>query len=453
MHPKIVRNLFMPIADRLKGMNTMRYLKELERSQWLSRGEIEALQQEKLKQLIKHSYQNVPYYHEVFTKMKIKPDDIKTVADLSKLPVLTKNIIRRNFPDRMIARNFDSKSFLSSHSSGSTGEPLKFYTTQYAADMTRAAMFRAWGWAGFELGDKVINLSGFPHEILGTSRLMKRINYRLSGYRFLQAFNLEESTLNQYIDIIRTYKPKAIRGYSSSVYLLAKAMKENGIDDVHVDTIMTHGETLSSVMRQMIEEHFGSPVFDGYGGEGMTISSECEQHCGYHIAADNVVVEFVHISKPAAREFGQILVTDLNNYAMPFIRYQIGDVGKPSYSACICGRGLPLMQSIEGRVPDMIITPGGKILVVHFFTGLFEHIHSVEQFQIIQEIPNELIVKLVKNNQFKLTDETHIIGKIQNYAGEEMKVMLDYVDEIPRSQSGKRRFIISKITEEPARLH
>jgi phenylacetate-CoA ligase len=164
---------------------------------------------------------------------------------------------------------------------------------------------------------------------------------------------------------------------------------------------------------------------------------------------ENLVVEFIkqneHVS---AGELGEIVLTDLTNYGMPFIRYKIEDAGKPSDDTCSCGCGLPLMQSIEGRVPDMIITPGGKVLIVHFFTGLFEHIEGVDQFQILQEKTDELIVRLVKNSKFSDTDEVRIIREVQGYAGEEMEIVMEFVEEIPVSRSGKRRFVISKVAEE-----
>ena len=438
----------MPLADRVKGRNTMKHLRELEKSQWYSRDQIEELQRKKLRSIIQHSYDNVPYYHKIFRELNLKPSDIKTVGDLSKLPVLTKYIVRNNI-DKMIAKNFDASKLIESCSSGSTGEPLKYYTTPEAQDTTRATQFRGWEWAGFCIGDDVLNLSGFPHQMMSKSGLSRRIAYAITRYRFLQAFNLDENTIDQYIKFIRKYKPKAIRGYSSSIYLLAKAMEKYGIYDIHPHTVIAHGETLSEEMQQTIENQFSCKVFREYGGDGMIIAMQCEERNGYHLMAENAVTEFVkqneHVS---ASELGEIVLTNLDNYGMPFIRYKIGDVGKPSDDVCSCGRGLQLMQSMEGRVPDMIITPCGKVLIVHFFTGLFEHIQGVDQFQISQEKKDELIIRLVKNSKFKDVDEVQIIREIQGYVGEDMEIMTDFVKEIQVSMSGKRRFVISKVAGE-----
>lgn len=448
MYPFLMKKIVVPLADRVKGRNIMKHLRELEKSQWYSPDQIEELQGERLRLIMQHCYDNVPYYHKIFRELNLKPSDIKTVEDLSKLPVLTKDIVRNNI-DKLIAKKKYASKLIESGSSGSTGEPLKYYITQESQDMSNAAAFRGWGWAGFSTGDRIVNLAGCPYQMIGKSELSKRIAYAITRHQFLQAFNLDENTIHQYIEFIRKYKPKAIRGYSSSIYLLAKAMKKYGIQDIQPHTVITHGETLSWEMRQTIENQFGCKVFDGYGGEGMLIAMQCGEHDGYHLTAENLVVEFIkqneHVS---AGELGEIVLTDLTNYGMPFIRYKIGDAGKPSDDTCSCGRELPLMQSIEGRVPDMIITPGGKVLIVHFFTGLFEHIAGVDQFQILQEKTNELIVRLVKNSKFNDTDEARIIREVQGYAGEEMEIVLEFVEEIPVSISGKRRFVISKVAEE-----
>ena len=448
MYPLLMKKIVMPLADRVKGRNVLKHLRELERSQWYSPDRIEELQRKKLRLIIQYSYDNVPYYHKIFRELNLRPNDIKTAEDLSKLPVLTKDIVRNNM-GKLVAKNIHVSELIESNSSGSTGEPLKFYITQESQDMSNAAAFRGWGWAGFFMGDKIVNLAGFPYQMIGKTELSKRIAYAITRHQFLQAFNLDENTINRYVEFIRKYKPKAIRGYSSSIYLLAKAMEGYGIHDIQPHAIITHGETLSGEMRQTIEKQFGCKVFDGYGGEGMLVAMQCGEQGGYHLTTENLVVEFIKQNKHvSAGELGEIVLTDLTNYGMPFIRYKIGDVGKPSDDTCSCGRGLPLMESIEGRVPDMIMTPCGKVLIVHFFTGLFEYIGGVDQFQILQETSDELIIRLVKNSKFSDTDEVRIIREIQGYAGEDVRIAIDFVEEIPVSRSGKRRFVISKVAEE-----
>jgi phenylacetate-CoA ligase len=448
MYPALMKKIVAPLADRIKGSNIMKHLRDLEKSQWYSPDQLEELQRKKLRLIIQHSYNNVPYYHKIFRELDLKPNDIKTVHDLSKLPVLTKEIVRNN-TDNLVAGKKNVGELIESCSSGSTGEPLKYYLTQESHDLLYAAAFRGWGWAGYSMGDKIVNLAGFPYQMIGKSKLSKRFAYAITRHQFLQAFNLDENTIDRYIEFIRKYKPKVIQGYSSSVYLLAKALKKYEIHDIQPHAIITHGETLSREMRQTIENQFGCNAFDGYGGEGMLIAMQCGVHDGYHLTTENLVVEFIKQNEyVSAGELGEIVLTNLTNYGMPFIRYKIGDAGKPSDDTCSCGRGLPLMQSIEGRVPDMIITPSGKVLIVHFFTGLFEYIEGVDQFQILQRKTDELIVRLAKNSKFDDTDEAQIIKEIQGYAGDDMEIIMEFVEEIPVSSSGKRRFVISKVAEE-----
>ena len=199
--------------------------------------------------------------------------------------------------------------------------------------------------------------------------------------------------------------------------------------------------------RKSIEKQFKGKIFDGYGGESTPISFECEEHDGYHLCEEDVYVEFLKENQPVASgEMGKIVVTNLNNQVMPFIRYDIGDIGTPSEDSCPCGRGLSLMKSIEGRDTDLIITPGGNIVVVHFFTILFEYIEGVDQFQVIQEKLDVISVKIVKNSRFADKDLAFIIQQIKLKVGENVRVHVDFVDSIPGyGNAGKRRFVISKV--------
>ena len=426
-----------------KGTTIQKNLAFLNKSQWWKSEQLEELQNKKLRVLIRHAYRNVPYYHRVFKENNIKPDDIKTKDDLVKLPFLTKDIIRKNLPD-LLAKNILKSQFMECHSSGSTGEPLKYYLSKEAYSHGWAQTFRCWGWVGYELGDPYVKISLNPRK-----KLVEKIQDKLMNCTYMYAFDITEETLENQLKRIKNSKAKIIRGYASSMYLLAKYLEDIKKPEIRMDAIMTTGDNLFPHYREAIESQFGCKVFDGYGGESTPIAFECEKHEGYHLCNENVIIEFLRKNEQVSSgELGEIVFTSLDNFVMPFIRYNIRDIGVPSDELCSCGRGLSLIKSIEGRDTDIVVTPEGKFLVVHFFTILFEYIKGVDQFQVIQESIDNLKVKIVKNEKFTEQDSRCIVDEIKRYMGQDVAVDIDYVASIPLTRSGKRRFVISKVPVE-----
>jgi phenylacetate-CoA ligase len=440
MYSSVFRTLVFPALEFYKGTTIQHHLDGLNKSQWWSKEQIAELQNKKLRILIRHAYDNVPYYHRIFSERGIMPEDVKTKDDLKKIPVLTKDDIRKNLPD-LIARNVPRSEMIESHSSGSTGEPVKYYIDKKSYSAGWAQTFRCWGWAGFQLGDPYVKISLNPR----TSSL-KKIQDRLLQSKYVFAAGITDSTIEREIDAIRQFNPKIIRNYASHMYTMAKLMEKNNIY-YQGATIATTGSMLFPHYRKVIEKQFNCRVFDAYGGESTAVSFECEEHNGLHICDEDVVVEFLRGSEPVAHgERGSIVFTNLNNFAMPIIRYDIKDIGTFSDESCPCGRGLSLMKSIEGRDSDIIMTPSGDFIVVEFFVILFEYMAGVDQFQVTQEALDHLTIKIIKNTQFTDDELQHIKTEIQKRAGNEVRIAIEFVDEIPLSgRSGKRRLVISHV--------
>ncbi|MHC3130101.1 MAG: phenylacetate--CoA ligase family protein [Candidatus Bathyarchaeota archaeon] len=438
--PYIANRLVFPIGDRIWGTHIMRFLSELEEKQWWSPEEIKIEQDDKLNKLIKHSYENVPYWRELFNKLKLRPSDIKTKDDLRKLPVLSKDDIRKNL-DRMLAENFPKKRFIEKHSSGSTGEPLKYYVDKEKYSWNLASMLCCWKWAGYEFGQKWVRVQLWPH-----SKLSEKVLDKLARCTYIGTYKFDDEAIEKAVLLIKRKKPRIIRGYTSAIYLIAKFMKENEVEKFKAQAVITTSETIFPHYRSLIEEQFDCKVYDVYGGEGMTLCGQCERG-NYHIDDNSVVVEFLKDDGNNARsgELANIIVTDLTNFAMPFIRYRIQDLGKPLDRICNCGRGLSLMGSIEGRDSDIIRTLDGKYLMVQFFVVFFEYLEGVEQFQVIQRELDEIEIKIVKNDKFTKKDMENIGKAIKEGGGERLKVRFNFVDNIPLERSGKRRFVISEI--------
>jgi len=444
MYSSILNYIVLPLGEFLRGTNVLGHLKQLEQSQWWTSAQIRQLQQEKLERLLYHAYENVPYYRRVFEERSLKPADIASIEDLSKLPILTKEEARRQLPDQIVARNCRKKDYLHLASSGSTGEPFRFYLSKQAHDARLAAMFRYWRAIGYDFGVPWVRVQRQPRE-----KLIDRLYDRLVRCLYIPFCGVDKETLGQQIEQIRRARPDIIRGYPPALYLMAKFAKDNDIRLVSPKAVITTGDTLFDHYREAIETQFACKVFDNYGGEGIVIAGQCE-YGAYHINAEGVIVEFIKSDGQPARpgELGEIVLTDLNNYAMPFIRYKIGDIGVPSDKMCSCGRGLPFMDSIKGRDTDIVVTPEGRYLTDHFFMGLIKYIDGVNQFQVIQHEIDHLEIKIVRNDRFTDQGAHHIEKTIRQRGGEGLGVELNFVDDIPVSKSGKRRFVISEVGQE-----
>ncbi len=440
MYSSVFRTLVFPALELYSGTTIQTHLACLQKSQWWSRGQIEELQNKKLRNLIRHAYDNVPYYHRLFSQLNITPESIKTNEDLKKIPVLTKEDIRKNLPD-LIARNARKSDMIESHSSGSTGEPLKYYIDKRSYSSGWAQTFRCWSWAGFQLGDPYVKISLNPR-----TSTIKKIQDRVLQTKYVYAMGITDTSIAQKIENIREFHPKIIRNYASHMYAMSKLMEKNNIQ-YQGAAIATTGSMLFPHYRKVIEKQFNCKVFDAYGGENTAVSFECEEHNGYHISDEDVIVEFLKEGEHVVPdERGRIVFTNLDNFTMPIIRYDIKDIGTYTDESCPCGRGLSLMKSVEGRDSDIIMTPSGDFIVVEYFVILFEYMAGVDQFQVIQDKIDHLTLKIVKNPRFTDDELSHIRNEVQNRAGQDVRLTVEFVNDIPLAgREGKRRLVISKV--------
>lgn len=401
------------------------------KTQWQTPREIQSLQSKKLRALIDHCYNDVPFYNRILKDHKLKPYDIRSTEDLQKLPILTKTIIRENFK-AMVARNFPPKRMFLSSTGGSTGEPLKFFNDNVSLRWLNAALSRSFHWTGYRRFDKMVNVWGFPSDTQMPTKPWQR-------QMTVSAFGTDEEKIRRILMSINWFRPKGIRGYASVIYLLAK-YNEN----LNVNFVISTSEMLFEHYRKLIEEKFGCEVYDNYSSREFMIASECEEHSGFHIAAENCILEFIKDAEQASPgEMGKILVTDLTRYGMPFIRYDIGDIGIASSETCSCYRGLPLIKSIEGRATDMIFASNGVFIGSPAITLIFRDL-DVEKYQVIQSSLENLVIKIVKGPTYSDKDTDFILSHFKKYA-QEMRIKVEFVDEIRLTRSGKRRVVISDV--------
>lgn len=436
---QITEKLFFPLSDIVLGSSVSKHLKFLQKSQHWTRSQIDEYQNQRLKKLIHHSYENVPFYRELFDNLKLKPVDIQTKDDLKKLPIVTKDDLRRN-KGKHLASNIKKKELVFASSSGSTGEPLTYFTTKDAYSMNIASNLRGWYWMGFRLGDKYIKLS----QNLRKAPLKKIQDY-LSNNLYLATNPLTDENFEFICKEIERYQPKIVRCYPDPLVFLAKYKKNKPDFSFQPLAITTTGNTLFPEARKEIEEAFGCKVFDAYSCEGNSTVFECPTHTGYHSSEEYGITEVLDDDgNQITKGVGRLISTDLWNLAHPFIRYDTQDLVEVTDEPCSCGRNHLRVKRIVGRNNDIIKTKKNRF-IVHSFTSFFTRqdlptFGKIEKFQVRKQEDHVLFI-LVVNSLYNNEIEQFIIQYWENEMG--IKVLVEIQSEIPLTQSGKHRFIIN----------
>ena len=445
MYSGIFEHLLLPIVERKYGMSVRKHLHELEETQWWSLDKLQELQDERLHRLIKHVYEKVPYYRSIFQERGLTPKDIQFAYDLPKLPILTKKHIRNN-TQKLLASDFQHRKPKQNVTSGSTAERLEFYIDWESWSMSWACTYLGWRIAGYKFGDKMASFADFY--LYGENMAFReRVRLLLERTLALSVMSMDDDVLGKYSILIAKHQPRFIRGYPSGLYILAQYLRKNNLAPVEPKAVFTTAEALIPKQRQLIEEVFKCRVFDGYGcGDGGGSAIECSEHNGHHIPVQRVVTEFVDDAGqtvPTGRS-GKIVLTDLFNYSMPFIRYEVGDRGTLSDQTCPCGRGMPLIKSLDGRISDIIRFRDGTTLSGLALTTILEHL-PIRQYQIVQLDMDNLLIRIVRDKTYTEEASNHIFQAMEHHLGRQVDVKLEHVEEIPPGKTGKRLSIISNV--------
>ncbi len=414
-------------------------LYHLMKSQWQPYEELSDLQNKKLRAIIRHAYENVPFYRQKFNSAGVSPEDIKTVDDLLKLPITTKQEVKENFPDRIVAKDVDISKCWLPHTSGSTGMPLKVAYDEAAEDFQKAVALRPNLSCGQKPWDKWADITS-PDRIHNKKWFQKLGIFNPIGISlFLEP--------KEQIAALEKIKPGIIDGYSSSIYLLAKALQEKGSDKIHPKIVYGTAELLTNEMREYINSTFSVEMYDQFGCVELGRTAwECPAHSGYHIDVEAVVMEFIRDGKQVLPgERGEIIYTSLYNYAMPLIRYAIGDIGVPSDRVCPCGRGLPLIERVEGRADAFIQVPGGRIFSPIIWTILLRRFPEIARFRVTQEKIDKIRIQIEPKGTFSQSIIEGVTKRVLDTLGGEVHIEIEPVDVIPRDNSGKVRSVVSKI--------
>jgi phenylacetate-CoA ligase len=446
LYTRIASHLLFPLQERVKRHDSVPQRRELERTQWLAPDEIDALQLARLREFLVRAGREVPYYERLFESSGFDPHSIASIADLAPLPFLDKPAIRANVDD---LKSRAAGPLVKYNTGGSSGEPLVFYMGMGRVSHDVAAKWRATRWWGVDIGDPEIVLWGSPVELTRQDRY-RAIRDRLFRTWLLPAFQMSRAQMDQYCDDIRRIRPRMVFGYASAVALLARHARDRGrrLDDLGVKVVFTTGETLYPDQREIIEAVFGAPVANGYGSrDAGFIAHQCPKG-SLHLSAEHIVVELVGADgrRVSPGESGEIVVTHMATGDFPFIRYRTGDVAVASGQRCACGRGLPVLDEVQGRSTDFIRTASGNQM--HALALIYEvrDKPGVRAFKFIQAEDLSLELLLAGGPELTADVEARIRDGLIRRMGPGTVLAIRRVNEIPPEKSGKYRYVVSRAT-------
>lgn len=454
MHHWLVPNVVFPLIERLAGRRMWSEACRLREAQWWPQVRLEALQLERLRRLVTHATTHVPHYREVFARAGMRPDDIRTLSDLSRVPVTSKRELREGFPDRTTASNLPRTRRQQMTTSGSTGLPFTFYWDLSTRDMLFGAYLFSLEWAGVALWDTRIAVlipSSFATNTVPPSRLRtwaRRIVLGEHGLR-LPADSLTSGGLRTIVAQIRRGRRYFIRGYPSAIAWLAQQLANDEVTlAAYPAVVITYAESLTDVNAHTIRHVFGCPVVNCYTSWDIPhIAQSCPDNPAVlHIHTDRVIVRIVrpdgHDAGPG--EPGRVVVTDLANWVMPFVNYAVGDSavrGEP----CPCGRGLPTLTRVEGRDTEVIQTGAGRqisgVVLGHFLAFVAGVIPYVLEYQAQQTGPDAVVLRVVPTTRFTTEFGAALQRRLSAFLGPDVSVAIEVVDAIPIEPSGKRLII------------
>ncbi len=442
---RIVSDFIFPLQELVKGHSTVAVRRALEASQWWPPDRLAAAQFARLAALLRHANDAVPYYRELFRRIGFDPDTMTGLADLERLPFLTKAEIRANADS---LKSTAARGLTRSNTGGSSGEPLVFFLGKERISHDVAAKWRATRWWGVDLGDREIVVWGSPIE-LGSQDRLRGLRDVLMRTRLLPAFAMSETNLDAFIRAIREARPSMLFGYPSALAHIARHAATRGValDDLGIRVAFVTSERLYDDQRTVIEKTFACPVANGYGGRDAGFIAHTCPHGGMHITAEDIIVETIGAAgqRTAAGESGEIVVTHLASRDFPFIRYRTGDFGILDTRMCECGRGLPLLREIQGRSTDFVVAADGTVMHGLALIYVLRDLQGIAAFRIVQESRALTRVEVVAGAGYDSATRQAIVDGLRARLGAEVDIAVDEVPAIAPEKSGKFRYVVSKV--------
>lgn len=439
LYEAFLQNIILPTGDLLFGQRMMQRLRFLEKAQYWDEGRIKDFQNQELKKLIPIVYREVPMYRKLYDEAGVDIESISSIDQILDLPIVTKQVLRENFPENS-TRPTGQKVY-EVKTSGSTGANLILYEDHDTAGWYRASFMLALEWSGWRMGDAHLQ-TGMTLD-RGLERKLKDI---LMKCYYFSAFDLSDEKIDRILLELEKYNLQFLWGYPESIALIARRAKQRNLKHT-LKSVATWGDSLSPNQRAVIEEVFATRVFDTYGtAEGIQIAAQCEMG-NYHLQSFDGVLEILDENnvEVSPGEIGRVVVTRFHPGASPLVRYEVGDLAmKSTIQSCACGRKLPILGGIRGRQSDLIVTPEGNRLIVHFFTGILEHFAAISSFQVMQERIDGIRILIVPVPG-SVVNHDEVVRVLREKGIGSLNVEIEEVSEIPLTKAGKRKFVISHL--------
>jgi phenylacetate-CoA ligase len=443
---EFIRRAIFPVFDRRWHPDTERYLAELRALEFSPLDQVIERQWVKLKAMVDYAGASVPYYRETFREAGIAAGDIRSFEDYQRIPVLKKSTLQNRLND-LIASTRKAEEGIANASGGSTGKPVQFYQDGEYWNRSAASERFVEGWWGIQPGDRRASVWGTDRDVPEQSWRERLYGY-IAQTRLCNAFRLQGGQMEEFAKMLAAWQPRHITGYASSLAVFARFVAERPEFVIRPRAVRTTADVLGDDRRGVIQQAFQCPVYNFYGSREINnLAAECPEHSGLHT---NALTRYIEIVDDAGRPLapgkpGRILLTDLTNFYMPFLRYEIEDVGSWSAKKCSCGRPLPLIDKLWGRSSDFIVTPEGKLIHSVFFTHLFYDMPEVSLFQFVQKSTADVRIYLVlrpgeAGYRSALLDE-----RLRLALGPRVQFTVETVEKIDRPPSGKHRFVISSV--------
>lgn len=440
-----LRMIYGRIPDRLKlGSEFADYSEDLLRNERLTRAELDSMQLAKLRELIEHCWKHVPFHKASFDRAGFTPGHFKTLADLAKLPLLSRQDLRDHFEElrAVNASHFEPEQCATG---GATGQPVRFLLDRKAIALEKACVRRHWVRSGYKDGEPTANLRGLRLAFKsGEYSVIDKGENRL----YLSSYDLTPETVAAYAKAFNRFRPTLFNSYASSAALFANLVEHNKLEIHSPRAVVCASETLYPHQRERIESVFKSKVWNWYGlTELVGNASECEFHDGYHISMEQGYFEVLDDNGLAVApgEVGEIVATGLHNFSMPLVRYRTGDLGEFTDELCPCGRTSRMIKSIQGRVFEYIETPSGVRLTA---TALNVHDNTwdnVIQFQYVQTQRDSVTLRVIKAGSYTEADAKRILRRMAARFGDEIHLRIEDVSEMPRTARGKTPLIVHEL--------
>jgi phenylacetate-CoA ligase len=428
----------------VRGRPIRDHLAILERTQWLTPEELERLQIDSLRALLDHAGRRVPYWRELFARLGFDARGVRSLDDLEVLPLLTRDIIQERFDDLVDPELHPTN--IRKGTSGTTGVPLRFEYCNQSEAWRNAVRLRGYGWAGYRLGRPTLyywgagaNLpTGLDARKIGLDRALKREVY-------VDAARQDEPSMQRAARLLARRRPRTIVAYTQALATLARWVLDRGARDWPDARVLCAAEALLPHDRDAIARAFGPDVFETYGSrETMLMAAECDAHQGMHLSQENLVLEIAREARRLeAGESGEVVVTDLHNYGMPFIRYVNGDVAALAHEGrCACGRWLRRLAHVDGRRADTLRDANGHPVPGMVFISLLQsETQMLRAYQVVQKRTGAIELKVVRGRDWDASRFEVVARRLEDYFGG-LPFAVTFCEEIPASRSGKRQPIV-----------